>query len=182
MLSKSEGRVATWIKSQFGLLAKGKSGDADRVDFFCVAVGGALHIVEIKRGAYVAKSKDIEQAEKYRSYVVGRFDELTDPKAIKYSHVQSHLIAAQLHRDARSIKEAYSDKGWVFFTTWDDLIERAKQTHHQFRKALEKRAAEADEPQGRSESRGPSLAIGSKSGANTKSKKSRSRKKGGRRK
>ena len=144
MLNKSEARVATWIASEFGLKASKKNqqgGDDDRVDFFCVAVGGTLHIVEIKRGGYVAKSKDIEQAEKYRKYVLKRFQELTDPKAIKYAHVQSHLIAAGLHQDAESIKQAFADKGWVFFTTWDDLIERAKQSHNQFRTILQKRAA-----------------------------------------
>ena len=57
--------------------------------------------------------------------------------------MQSHLIAAELHKDARKIKEAYADKGWVFFTTWDDLIERAKQSHNQFREILQKRATEA---------------------------------------
>lgn len=46
------------------------------------------------------------------------------------------MIAASLHKGARKIAEAYADKGWVFFTTWDDLIERAKQTHHQFREIL----------------------------------------------
>ena len=145
MLNKSEGRVSTWIKQQFGLEPTGKSGDTDRADFFCVAVGGTLHIVEIKRGAYVAKSRDIEQAEKYRLYVLQRFSEISDPKAIKYANVQSHLIAANLRSDANSIKQAYADKGWVFFTTWSDLIERAKLTHHQFRNALKKRASETEE-------------------------------------
>lgn len=144
MLNKAEGRVATWIKKEFGLDKKKKAGDDDRVDFFCVAVGGTLHIVEIKRGLYVAKNKDFIQAEKYLTYVQKRFGELTDPKAIKYSHVQSHLIAAELHKDAHKIKEAYADKGWVFFTTWDDLIERAKQSHHQFRDILQKRAEEGE--------------------------------------
>ena len=144
MLNKAEGRVATWIKKEFGLDRKKKTGDDDRVDFFCVAVGGTLHIVEIKRGAHVAKNNDFIQAEKYLTYVQERFDELTDPKAIKYSHIQSHLIAAELHKDAHKIKEAYADKGWVFFTTWDDLIERAKQSHHQFREILQKRAKEAE--------------------------------------
>jgi hypothetical protein len=59
--------------------------------------------------------------------------------------VQSHLIAAQLHDDAQSTKEAFADKGWVFFTTWDDLIERAKQGHVQFREILQKKAKETDE-------------------------------------
>jgi hypothetical protein len=142
MLNKSEARVCTWIQKEFNLEPKGKKGDDDRADFFCVAVGGVLHIVEIKRGAYVAKDKDILQADKYRKYVTKRFTELTDPKAIKYSLVQSHLIAAELHADAESVKQAYADKGWVFFTTWDDLIERAKQSHHQFRQILQKRADE----------------------------------------
>ena len=145
MLNKAEGRVATWIKNEFGLEKKGKAGDDDRADFFCVAVGGTLHIVEIKRGAYVATEKDVNQAEKYRKYIMKRFGELTDPKAIKYAHVQSHLIAAQLHEDAQSIKQAYANQGWVFFTTWDDLIERAKQSHRQFSEILQERAAEADE-------------------------------------
>ncbi|MHC5057738.1 MAG: ATP-binding protein [Planctomycetota bacterium] len=146
MLNKAEGRVATWIRKEFGLDAKKHKGDDDRVDFFCVAVGGTLHIVEIKRGAYVAQNKDFHQANKYRKYVLKRFEELTDAKAIKYALVQSHLIAAELHEDARDIKEAYADKGWVFFTTWDDLIERAKQSHHQFRGILAERAEEASEP------------------------------------
>jgi hypothetical protein len=145
MLNKVEARVCTWIQNEFGLQPKGNKGDDDRADFFCVAVGGTLHIVEIKRGAYVAKEKDILQAEKYRKYVLRRFTEITDPKAIKYAHVQSHLIAAELHEDAESVKQAYADKGWVFFTNWDDLIERAERVHHQFREILEKRAAEASE-------------------------------------
>jgi hypothetical protein len=145
ILNKAEGRVATWIKKEFGLDKKKGAGDDDRVDFFCVAAGGMLHIVEIKRGAYIAKDEDFIQAEKYLTYVQRRFGELTDPKAIKYSNVQSHLIAAELHKDAHKIKEAYADKGWVFFTTWDDLIERAKQSHNQFREILQKRADEAEE-------------------------------------
>lgn len=145
MLNKAEGRVATWIKNEFGLKRKKQAGDDDRADFFCVAVGGMLHIVEIKRGAHVSKDDDILQANKYRNYVQDRFQELTEPNAIKYSHVQAHLIASKLHKDARDLKQAYSDKGWVFFATWDDLIERAKQSHNQFREALQNRALETDD-------------------------------------
>jgi hypothetical protein len=145
MLSKAEARVSTWVEREFKLNPKGDSGDENRADFFCVAVGGTLHIVEIKRGAHVATKDDIDQADKYRKYVVKRFAELTDAKAIKYALVQSHLIAAELHEDADSMKQAYADKGWVFFTTWDDLIERAKQSHRQFREILEKRAADGSE-------------------------------------
>ncbi|HUU10278.1 MAG TPA: ATP-binding protein [Phycisphaerae bacterium] len=154
MLNKAEGRVATWIKREFGLEEKGAAGDADRADFFCVAVGGTLHIVEIKRGAHIATVKDITQGDKYREYVTRRFDELSDPKAIKYAHVQSHLIAAELHDEAQNIKRAYADKGWVFFTTWDDLIERAKQSHHQFREILQTKAKEAEEVNGPGADRG----------------------------
>lgn len=147
MLNKAEARVETWIRTEFGTAKPGKKakGDDDRADFFCVAVGGTLHIVETKRGAHVATVKDINQADKYRKYVLKRFNQLTDPKAIKYTHVQSHLIAANLHDEAQSIKEAFANSGWVFFTTWDDLIERAKQSHNQFREILQKRAKEVDE-------------------------------------
>jgi Histidine kinase-, DNA gyrase B-, and HSP90-like ATPase len=151
MLNKAEARVSTWIQKEFGLKPKGGKGDANRADFFCVGVGGTLHIVEIKRGGHVATQKDILQADKYRQYVLKRFADLSDPKAIKYIHVQSHLIAAELDEDAKSLKQAYSDKGWVFFTDWDDLIERAKQSHHQFRKILEEQAAEASDAQGSSD-------------------------------
>jgi hypothetical protein len=139
MLNKTEARVSTWIKDKFKLPAKKAAGDSDRVDFFCVGIGGTLHIVEIKRGAYIAKSEDLLQAEKYRVYVLERFGELTDPKAIKYAHVQSHLIAAKLHKDAKSVNQSFAAQGWVSFTTWDDLVERAKQSHHQFRKILQAR-------------------------------------------
>jgi hypothetical protein len=142
MLNKAEARVCTWIQKKFGLKPKGDKGDKDRADFFCVAVGGVLHIVEIKRGAYVAKAEDFLQADKYREYVVSRFGELTDPKAVKYAYVQSHLIAAELHKDAKNLKQMYADKGFVLFTTWDDLVERAKLSHYQFRETLQKRASE----------------------------------------
>lgn len=145
ILNKAEGRVATWIKNEFGLDRERQAGDDDRVDFFCVAVGGTLHIVEIKRGAHVSKTEDILQADKYRQYVQRRFQELTEPNAIRYSNVQAHLIASELHEEARSLKQAYADKGWVFFTTWDDLIERAKLSHNQFREVLQIRALETDD-------------------------------------
>jgi hypothetical protein len=145
ILNKAEGRVTTWLQKEFGLGAKPDDAE-DRADFFCVAVGGTLHIVEIKRGAFVAHAKDILQADKYRKYVEKRFGEITDPSSIRYALVQSHLIAAELHDDAAGIKQAYADKGWVFFTTWDDLIERAKLSHHQFREILQERASEASTP------------------------------------
>ena len=154
MLNKAEARVATWIKGHFGLSQK-NVGDDDRVDFFCVAVGGTLHIVEIKRGAHIARNNDFIQAEKYLRYVQKRFMEITEPKAIKYFNVQSHLIAAELHAEAHAIKEAYADKGWVFFTTWDDLVEQAKHSHQQYREILQKKAAESEED---TESRPKSIA------------------------
>jgi hypothetical protein len=147
ILNKAEGRVSKWIRDEFGLGAEGAKDDKNRVDFFCVGIGGTLHIVEIKRGRYVAEAKDFLQADKYRTYVVRRFKEISDPEAIKYELVQSHLIAAELHPDAESIKNAYQDKGWVTFTNWSDLIERAKLSHHQFREEL-KKSSEEQEPAG----------------------------------
>jgi hypothetical protein len=144
MLKKAEGRVSTWIRDEFGLEAEGTEDEEDRVDFFCIGVGGTLHIVEIKRGKYVAKEKDFLQADKYRKYVERRFKEISDPEAIKYERVQSHLIAAELHPDAESIRTAYQDKGWVFFTNWSDLIERAKISHNQFREELDKASKEQE--------------------------------------
>lgn len=145
VLNKAEARVSKWIHDEFGLDKKGAKGDEDRVDFFCLGVGGVLHIVEIKRGKHVAVSRDFEQANKYRRYVEKRFKELKDPESIKYELVQSHLIAAELDPDAEDISVAYRDKGWVIFTTWDDLVERAKLSHHQFRKELQ-RETKAKEP------------------------------------
>jgi hypothetical protein len=43
------------------------------------------------------------------------------------------------------LKQMYANNGFVFFTTWDDLVERAKLSHYQFRETLQKRAAEASE-------------------------------------
>lgn len=148
VLNKAEGRVSKWIRNQFGLDKKGAKGDADRVDFFCLGVGGVLHIVEIKRGRHIAVLKDFEQANKYRRYVEKRFKELKDPESVKYGIIQSHLIAAELDPDAEDISTAFRDKGWVIFTTWDDLVERAKLSHHQFRKELQKESKEREPPAG----------------------------------
>lgn len=144
ILNKPEARVATWIKEKFGLEPKGDEGDDDRADFICIGIGGTLHIVEIKRGKWVAKIDDFSQANKYRVYVEKRFKEISDPDGIKYERIQSHLIAAELHSEANSIKEAYGDKGWVLFTSWDDLIERARLSHHKYIEILEEIAKEED--------------------------------------
>lgn len=154
MLNKAEARVATWIEKEFGLdrprngkkrSAEKRKGDDDRADFFCVGVGGTLHIVEIKRGAFVAREAEILQADKYRQYVLKRFGEITDKRGITYLSVQSHLVAAELHGDAKTLAETYAARGFVIFTTWDDLIERAKVSHNQFRVALEKRTTQNNE-------------------------------------
>jgi len=144
MLSNPEGRVSTWIKTKFGLEPTGGDEDLDKADFFCVGIGGTLHIVEIKRGAHIATEKDFIQANKYREYVVKRFQELTNPEAINYGKVKSHLIAAEMCPTAKSINEAFSDKGWVTFTNWSDLIERAERAHKQFRDVLKKVSEEQD--------------------------------------
>ena len=139
MLSKAEGQVSTWIRSEYGLESTGGEGDRDRVDFFCVAVGGTLHIVEIKRGRYLATTKDILQADKYRRYVKERYEKINDPEAIKYGRVVSHLVAAGLRDgEAETLAEAYRAKEFVLFTDWKDLIQRAKLSHRQFRVLLKK--------------------------------------------
>jgi len=144
ILNNPEGRVSTWIKKEFNLEPTGEKEDLERADFFCVGVGGTLHIVEIKRGQWVATQDDFLQADKYRQYVLKRFKEISDPEGIKYARVVSHLIAAELHPDANNIKDAYSDKGWVIFTPWSDLIERAKIAHKQFRDVLKKVSEKQD--------------------------------------
>lgn len=145
MLSKAEGQVSTWIRSQFGLEATGEEGDRIRVDFFCVAVGGTLHIVEIKRGRHLATAEDILQAAKYRRYVLNRYKEINDPEAVKYGRVVSHLVAAGLQDgEAGEAAEAYRAKEFVIFTDWKDLIDRAKLSHQQFRQILQQTAGEED--------------------------------------
>jgi len=81
MLNNPEGRVSTWIEKKFGFEPKGDRGDACISDFFCVGVGGTLHMVEIKRGAWIATNKDFLQADKYRTYVQKRFEEISDKEA-----------------------------------------------------------------------------------------------------
>jgi hypothetical protein len=54
------------------------------------------------------------------------------------------LISATLRKDAAELAQTYADNGYVLFTTWDDLIERAKYSHKQFRDILEKKATEAE--------------------------------------
>jgi len=138
MLHRVESRVATWVREEFGLADEGARGGRDRADFICLGVGGTLHIVEIKRGRHEATNEDILQANKYREYIERRYSELNDPEALRYGNIQSHLIAARLRDDASSAAEAFRAKAWVFFTTWEDLIERAQHTHAQFRDALRK--------------------------------------------
>jgi hypothetical protein len=144
ILHKAEARVSTWIADEFGLEPTGNEGDEDRVDFFCVGIGGTLHIVEIKRGQHVATAQDFLQADRYRRYVEKRFREISDPEAIKYERVQSHLIASELHPEAEGIKNAYQDRGWVSFTNWSDLVERAKLSHYQYIEELRKAARQPD--------------------------------------
>ncbi len=144
ILNSPEGRVSTWIKNKFGLEPTGQKGDLDRADFLCVGVGGTLNIVEIKRGRHIAIEKDFLQANKYREYVLKRFGEISESEGIKYGYVVSHLIAAELNPEAKGLKDAYGDKGWVYFTSWSDLIEQAKIAHKQFRDVLKKASEKQD--------------------------------------
>ncbi len=144
MLSKAEGQVSTWIRSEFGLESSNTKGDRDRVDFFCVAVGGTLHIVEIKRGGHVAGVGDILQADRYRQYVKKRYEKINDPEAIKYGRVVSHLVAKGIRDEAEDLADAYRAKEFVIFTDWKDLIDRAKLSHQQFRTILKKAAGEEE--------------------------------------
>lgn len=140
ILHRAEARVSTWIEREFGLEPTGEPEDRDRADYFCVGVAGTLHIVEIKRGGHDATEDDVIQANKYREYVERRFQELGDPEAVTYGRAQSHLVASSLKSSAQGVAEAMRDKGWVMFTNWSDLIERAKRSHHLFREALQESA------------------------------------------
>ena len=142
LLNKAEAQVDKWIEEEFGI--KGPKKNRDRVDFFCVGVNGVLHIVEIKRGKHIARLKDFHQADRYRQYVLKRFEEIGDPEAPRYKIVQSHLIASKLHSECEDINNAFRDKGWVIFTPWSVLIEQAKLSHYQFRQELEKAVRQPD--------------------------------------
>lgn len=144
MLSKTEGQVSTWIRSEFGLLAEGSKDDRNRVDFFCVGVAGTLYLVEIKRGGHLAKTEDILQADRHRQYIVKRYKEINDPEAVKYGKVVSYLVAAGLHEEAASLAQAYRNEEWVVFTDWKDLIDRARLSHRQFRQILKRTASGAE--------------------------------------
>jgi hypothetical protein len=142
ILSKTEGRVSTWIRQKFRV--KVRKGSKDRADFFCIGVAGTVHIVEIKRGKYIAKEKDFLQVDRYRKYVEKQFKQIEDPDAIVYPRAQGHLICSDIHSDAESIKNAYQDKGWVTFTPWHDLIKRAELSHQQYREEIEKTSRQHD--------------------------------------
>jgi hypothetical protein len=106
-----------------------------RPDFTLVAIGGRLHIVEIKKADHKFDDADLERLTNY----VDAFDEFFEAHRILATNFplgwQIDLIADGENIRKSSNKQAYKaarDAGKVFRVSWVDFLDRAKKTHEQF--------------------------------------------------
>lgn len=102
-----------------------------RIDFLCVREGGNLVVVEIKRPKKKASEKDLEQIERYVSFVRHREGKSTDPSGIK--QVVGYLLCGDLV-DTWEVNEKLKnlESVQIYVRRYSDLLRMVREMHKEF--------------------------------------------------
>ena len=102
-----------------------------RIDFLCVREGGNLVVVEIKRPRKKASEKDLEQIERYVSFVRHREGKSTDPSGIK--QVVGYLLCGDLV-DTWEVNEKLKnlESVQIYVRRYSDLLRMVREMHKEF--------------------------------------------------
>lgn len=113
-----------------------------RIDFLCVRESGNLVVVEIKRPKKMATKDDLNQIERYVSFVREREEQSTDPEGIK--QVDGYLLCGGLV-DTGEVRQKRKnlEKAQIYVRRYSDLLRMVRKMHKEFLdryKHLKKRA------------------------------------------
>lgn len=102
-----------------------------RIDFLCVREGGNLVVVEIKRPKKIASKDDLNQIERYVSFVRDREEQSTDPEGIK--QVDGYLLCGGLVNTGEvRQKRKNLEKAQIYVRRYSDLLRMVENMHREF--------------------------------------------------
>ena len=103
-----------------------------RIDFLCVRESTNLVVVEIKRPKLKASMKELDQIERYVSFIRDYADKTTDPE-YKYDNVTGYLLCGDTvdTYEVRGRRENLA-KAQIYVKMYSDLLEMARRVHQDF--------------------------------------------------
>ena len=103
-----------------------------RIDFLCVRESANLVVVEIKRPKLKASMKELDQIERYVSFIRDHIDKTTDPE-YKYENVTGYLLCGDTvdTYEVRGKRENLA-KAQIYIKMYSDLLEMARRIHKDF--------------------------------------------------
>ncbi|MFG2360674.1 ATP-binding protein [Streptomyces mirabilis] len=103
-----------------------------RIDFLCVAEGGTLVVVEIKRPHSVATAKELGQIRDYIIFLRGLFQRSTDD-AYRPSNVVGYLFCGSVSNDpAVAVEMDMLRATQIYVRQYSDLLGMVKESHREF--------------------------------------------------
>ena len=128
-LVADEVRFSTMLKDQF---PDGDVAEADRrIDFLCVRESTNLVVVEIKRPGKKASNRELEQIERYVSFVRDQVQRTTDPERV--GSVVGYLLCGDLV-DTWEVREkrVNLENSRIYVRRYGDLLDMVKRMHREF--------------------------------------------------
>lgn len=103
-----------------------------RIDFLCVREGNHLVVVEIKRPALKASTKQLEQIERYVQFMRDLAENTTDPE-LKIAHVSGYLLCGDLVNTGlvRQKRDTLA-KDEIYVRRYKDLLGMVERSHKEF--------------------------------------------------
>ena len=128
-LVADEVRFSTMLKDQF---PDGDVAEADRrIDFLCVRESTNLVVVEIKRPGKKVSNRELEQIERYVSFVRDQVQRTTDPERV--GSVVGYLLCGDLV-DTWEVREkrVNLENSRIYVRRYGDLLDMVKRMHREF--------------------------------------------------
>lgn len=102
-----------------------------RIDFLCTSVSNHKFIIELKRPKHELKLKDINQAKDYRSFL----EESIGTTQQSPNKVIAYIIGGKIDFNDRQMRDeidTMSNSDKVYVKTFNELLNDAKNYHHEF--------------------------------------------------
>lgn len=108
-----------------------------RIDFLCVLESSTMVVVEIKRPGHKANVRDLDQIEKYVSFMRHHTRQTTAP-GYSYETVIGYLLCGDMvERYQVTEKRANLAQAQIYVKTYDALLSTARRVHEEFMERYE---------------------------------------------
>ncbi len=120
--------------------------DVDRrIDFLCVREGTHLVVVEIKRPKTKIRMAELDQVEKYVTFIEGQIRGTSDPE-LRYENVTGYLLGGDVADDNEvQAKMRRLSQTNIYVRRYSDLLERVEVLHAKFLERYDQLQAKQDQ-------------------------------------